>query len=141
MTYAKLTEAFERAAPKKPSPDELVRQVIEQLPSNPDELPRGFVELDPDDVMRLIEEQAVDNGPLQYQVKSGEDVTRKLLADLDRLKNKLGGAPNFAGGIVTLNDADLARSGDLEQNSGKIRAIPGLLVHSPYSQNGLSTSP
>ncbi|WP_255411138.1 hypothetical protein [Legionella sp. km772] len=35
----------------------------------------------------------------------------------------------------------LARSGDLEQNSGKIRAIPGLLVHSPYSQNGLSTSP
>ncbi|RUR06888.1 DUF3488 domain-containing protein [Legionella sp. km772] len=37
--------------------------------------------------------------------------------------------------------AILARSGDLEQNSGKIRAIPGLLVHSPYSQNGLSTSP
>ncbi|RUR10851.1 MASE3 domain-containing protein [Legionella sp. km772] len=37
--------------------------------------------------------------------------------------------------------AVLARSGDLEQNSGKIRAIPGLLVHSPYSQNGLSTSP
>ncbi|RUR10988.1 GspH/FimT family pseudopilin [Legionella sp. km772] len=37
--------------------------------------------------------------------------------------------------------AGLARSGDLEQNSGKIRAIPGLLVHSPYSQNGLSTSP
>ncbi|RUR05693.1 M64 family metallopeptidase [Legionella sp. km772] len=36
---------------------------------------------------------------------------------------------------------ELARSGDLEQNSGKIRAIPGLLVHSPYSQNGLSTSP
>ncbi|WP_158617516.1 hypothetical protein [Legionella sp. km772] len=36
---------------------------------------------------------------------------------------------------------NLARSGDLEQNSGKIRAIPGLLVHSPYSQNGLSTSP
>ncbi|WP_158617486.1 hypothetical protein [Legionella sp. km772] len=38
-------------------------------------------------------------------------------------------------------EVKLARSGDLEQNSGKIRAIPGLLVHSPYSQNGLSTSP
>ncbi|RUR08652.1 hypothetical protein [Legionella sp. km772] len=40
-----------------------------------------------------------------------------------------------------LANKGLARSGDLEQNSGKIRAIPGLLVHSPYSQNGLSTSP
>ncbi|RUR08971.1 hypothetical protein [Legionella sp. km772] len=42
---------------------------------------------------------------------------------------------------VYLGHLLLARSGDLEQNSGKIRAIPGLLVHSPYSQNGLSTSP
>ncbi|WP_305033813.1 hypothetical protein [Legionella sp. km772] len=42
------------------------------------------------------------------------------------------------GAMIWVN---LARSGDLEQNSGKIRAIPGLLVHSPYSQNGLSTSP
>ncbi|RUR12961.1 hypothetical protein [Legionella sp. km772] len=41
----------------------------------------------------------------------------------------------------TVRKVLLARSGDLEQNSGKIRAIPGLLVHSPYSQNGLSTSP
>ncbi|WP_255411095.1 hypothetical protein [Legionella sp. km772] len=43
--------------------------------------------------------------------------------------------------MIVLKNINLARSGDLEQNSGKIRAIPGLLVHSPYSQNGLSTSP
>ncbi|RUR05546.1 hypothetical protein [Legionella sp. km772] len=43
--------------------------------------------------------------------------------------------------LIQIVQEKLARSGDLEQNSGKIRAIPGLLVHSPYSQNGLSTSP
>ena len=35
----------------------------------------------------------------------------------------------------------LDRSGDLEQKSGKIRAIPVLFVASHHSQNGLSTSP
>ena len=45
---------------------------------------------------------------------------------------------------INLNDFNellLDRSGDLEQNSGKIRAIPSLLVQSHYSQHGLSTSP
>jgi hypothetical protein len=44
--------------------------------------------------------------PIKYSVQSGDEYIKHLLFDLDRLRDSLGGAPNFKGGIVTLNDDD-----------------------------------
>lgn len=97
---------FKNAIAKKPKPTGVVEEVLQQLPSDPSQVPVDFIQLDPQDVMGQIEEGLVDHTPPKYQVKPGTDVTRQLLADLDRLKDRLGGAPNFAGGIVTLNNDD-----------------------------------
>jgi hypothetical protein len=88
----------------------VVEQVLSELPSDPSRVPPEFLQQDPAEIAARIESEKVETKPGQYQVKPGTEVTKNLLADLDRLKDKLGGAPNFRNGIPTLNDEDAHRT-------------------------------
>jgi hypothetical protein len=89
--------------------ENLIAQVLQDLPENLQDVPPAFLQVDPEEIAKVIKKKAEEQGST-YKVKPGTAVTQDLLSDLDRLKDKMGGAPNYTGGIPTLNDDDANRT-------------------------------
>lgn len=80
-------------------------KIFSQLPEDSNKIPTSLFEYDQEVIAELIEEQIKEHKPA-LRSNDGSDFTRALLADLAKFKTRLGGAPHFQGGIVTLNNDD-----------------------------------
>ncbi len=82
-----------------------ILKLIEQLPEDPNKIPSNFFKYEPHEVVELIE-LMIERYKPALPPNDGRYFTKNILADLDRFKDRLGGAPNFQGGVVTLNSDD-----------------------------------
>tara|TARA_Y100000385_G_scaffold148844_1_gene154369 strand:+ start:1494 stop:2075 length:582 start_codon:yes stop_codon:yes gene_type:complete len=82
-----------------------LKKMLGKLPEDPNRIPISLFKHSPEDIAELIDSLIKYYEPAPPP-NDGREFTRELLGGLDKFKDELGGAPNFQGGIVTLNNDD-----------------------------------
>jgi hypothetical protein len=86
----------------------IIINTISQLPQSQDEIPEEFYNVLSNEIADIIQGNIVENTYVHAKlpIRNEKERYANLFNDLNRLKNKLGGSPNYGSHEPVINDSD-----------------------------------